>query len=424
MHVRKVIGVHPDTVDRLLHRHDCDRHSHTHGSLQTAPYCDAPKRITLSAARKRWDFKPLPDNVRVMYDQQYGGGTFAVNMQVPCRKCAKCAYMRSRMYEEKIKNDIMSARSEGINSYFVTLTFTVGKRAALWKQSVAMSGDGHVTKRLRAKPVVAEVATFVRRLRDRNKRLNDVKLRYISVIEYHKSGDPHVHMVISGKLNSKVIRAARWKGGYLHIRRIPKEAGAESDMANYVSKYIAKDCDALVTSSKHYGCSPFRYNSKHAQASCQARYDENELVRPVTHEPSTTRPEDQEEEAGVKERNDPSTNPPPHNSFYKDPGLLRLTKICDLDLERPSTAVELQWELELAVSRQGPVWWRTEQSERESTPPRYGNKKTSVRTPASGGTTAKRTDPAPSREVHSREEPEGLRQAAPEGSDSEPPWTA
>ena len=215
-------GVHPDTI---LHLYDDDelgvvRHSWSHRTATSLPYCDNPVWITMTGKRGRSDFRGAGDGGCVVYDQDAGGGTIALNMPVPCRRCPKCAFIRAKRYERRIRQVLKMAEDCNLRSYLVTLTFKQGYRAMLWNEACRRAGGPSPSVRDRGKPAVPYISEWVRRLRDQNKRLANVKLRYIAVVEYHQSGDPHVHLVLSGNLTTKTIRRAKWSKGFLHVRRI------------------------------------------------------------------------------------------------------------------------------------------------------------------------------------------------------------
>jgi len=74
---------------------------------------------------------------------------------------------------------------------------------------------------------------FIKRLRKRVK-----TLQYYWVIELHKNGYPHIHIIFNQYVHWKVIRAIWWVVSRSRITDIRKIPG--NNAGNYISKYVSK----------------------------------------------------------------------------------------------------------------------------------------------------------------------------------------
>lgn len=99
---------------------------------------------------------------------------------------------------------------------------------------------------------LAEFGRFARKL----KREFGTDISYISVVEIHKSGRPHIHAVISG-IPKHILQTERqtrqianiWGNGYIDIKLIQKPSLA---VGTYIAKYISKDFIAVSQGKKRY----------------------------------------------------------------------------------------------------------------------------------------------------------------------------
>lgn len=245
------------------------------------------------------------------------------------------------------------AEDLNFNTYFVTLTFRAGTRAQLWREAYVLSGGATPSRRNRAKPALDRVREWLRRLRNQNKRLSDVKVRYCAVVEYHQSGDPHIHLVVSGDITSKRIRRARWTRGYVHIRKV-RPGTPTQDVAGYISKYICKSADSVVTMSKNYGDAIY-YRPAPGKEGGQIEYDENYLPL-LAGGPSCPSSEEREEQGPGTDPSSKGNTVDTHSDttvkdeidllrFWNNSHLLRMQVEGTYDVERLEHADQLLLDL-------------------------------------------------------------------------------
>lgn len=130
----------------------------------------------------------------------------------------------------------------------VTLTYSAAARERLAAR-VTKSGYGLQDPRRKegvTKRVLDDVSASLKRLRAAfSKRIN-AKLRFVAVVEDHKDGSPHVHMLLHTDLLTKEVRKMSWGNGFIDVRVVGPDA------ANYVSKYLTKATGG-VRASVRYG---------------------------------------------------------------------------------------------------------------------------------------------------------------------------
>lgn len=175
------------------------------------------------------------------------------DVAVRCRKCPACLSARSALWRGRARQECAIAS----RTWFVTLTATMERhhycrniaRVALSAQRLdwdRLEPDDRFKEQ--CKPLIAEFQRFMKRLRK-----HAPGLRFILVVERHKSGEPHLHMLLheaQHPVRWKHIDAA-WKWGF-HVSKLVAEGPAA---AAYVSKYLTKSAAARVRASVGYGAS-------------------------------------------------------------------------------------------------------------------------------------------------------------------------
>lgn len=100
----------------------------------------------------------------------------------------------------------------------------------------------------RLKEIGREVTLWLKRVR----KVSGAPLRYLLVAERHKSGDPHLHILLTETDAAKPVRyrtlAQQWKLGFTKFN-----LARDSKVALYICKYISKDLSARVRASLGYG---------------------------------------------------------------------------------------------------------------------------------------------------------------------------
>jgi hypothetical protein len=104
-------------------------------------------------------------------------------------------------------------------------------------------------------------------------------LRWLWVLERHKSGNMHVHMGVSKWLPKAAIREV-WAKGFVDIRRLTsKRTGTRQtphDTSRYLSKYIAKCADDVPKGKRRFSAS---HNSDYGRVECEVETrEEAELI--------------------------------------------------------------------------------------------------------------------------------------------------
>jgi len=96
----------------------------------------------------------------------------------------------------------------------------------------------------RADELGKEVTKWLKRVRSTGARFT-----YLMVVEAHKSGLPHVHLLIHDQA-ATTYRAltAAWRLGFAHAKLVEGVSGPR-----YVTKYLVKSMMARVRSSLNYG---------------------------------------------------------------------------------------------------------------------------------------------------------------------------
>lgn len=181
------------------------------------------------------------------------GEVVNVDLAVRCRKCPACLKARAALWRRRAVAECLDAQ----RTWFVTLTLDPARqfycvnaaRAALAEQGLQwdlLQPDDRF--REQCKPLIREFQLFMKRLRKGCK-----GLRYFLVVERHKSGDPHLHLLLHETLQPvrwKAINAA-WHWGF-HKSNLVDDARSA---ANYAAKYLTKSAACRIRASVRYGAS-------------------------------------------------------------------------------------------------------------------------------------------------------------------------
>lgn len=179
----------------------------------------------------------------------------AITLEVParCRRCPECLTHRRRLWTARAMDMCRVAR----RTWFGTLTvrpddrFKLRLRAEqkrLWAGGEAMGHlDATEQFRLLALELGSEATRWLKRLRSSV----EGDFRYLLVTEEHKTGDPHIHLLLHefGPPIPKRVLEAQWRYGFSHWRLVGEDARA----ASYACKYLSKDLRTRVRASLGYG---------------------------------------------------------------------------------------------------------------------------------------------------------------------------
>ena len=183
-------------------------------------------------------------------------GFIAIDIETRCRHCDNCMKARRSIWWYRAKAEIaLSSRT-----WFGTLTLSPYAVTTLKNRlriadanSAAGDFDGRPSPeqfgRL-ASEGGKEITLWLKRLRKAEKS----RFRYFMVVEAHKSGLPHWHVLLheirtEPPLRHRVLKD-QWKLGFTDFKLVdPTDTAA----AGYVSKYLAKSALARVRASARYG---------------------------------------------------------------------------------------------------------------------------------------------------------------------------
>lgn len=176
-----------------------------------------------------------------------------LDLETRCRKCPECLMHRRRLWTARAVAEI----SASSRTWFGTLTVRPEERFRLDMLAEAKhlraggesrsSLTGPELFQMRASVLNLEATRFLKRVRSAAKG----PLRYLLVCEAHKSGDPHLHLLVHerGVPITKRELEHQWRYGFSHWRLV----GTDPAAAVYVCKYLAKDALTRVRASQRYG---------------------------------------------------------------------------------------------------------------------------------------------------------------------------
>lgn len=180
------------------------------------------------------------------------GGTYArpiLDTFARCRSCEACLRFRRRQWAAKAVVEIERAP----RSWMVTLTLTPEahfRMSLLSERSRRLKGvrpeDMTAAEDFRGRcgEIGKEVTRWLKRARAQG-----ADLRYLCVYEAHKSGLPHVHLLVHDYGGTTYRRLCEtWRLGFAHAKLVEGSASAR-----YVTKYLTKSVLARVRASQHYG---------------------------------------------------------------------------------------------------------------------------------------------------------------------------
>lgn len=177
-----------------------------------------------------------------------------VDIAVRCRKCPACLKARAALWRRRMVAETASAN----RTWFITLTVDPARqsycrnlaRAAIAEQGLwfdNLAPDDRFNQQ--CKPLIEEYQRFMKRLRKRS----GASVRYCLVVERHKSGDPHLHLLlheVEGNVRWRDIDGC-WTWGF-HKSNLVQAEDAQA-AANYAAKYLTKSAANRIRASRHYG---------------------------------------------------------------------------------------------------------------------------------------------------------------------------
>lgn len=197
-----------------------------------------------------------------------------VELHGRCRNCRPCLRHRQRLWTARAIDELRWSP----RSWFGTLTVAPEHRFRFRmitdlsvqrrrREPLSSLSDAELFKEIAA-PLNKEATDFLKRIRSAQPL---TRLRYLLVTEKHKSGDPHMHILLhnAGEPIRKAVLEEQWRVGFSHWRLVP--AGDDSP-AVYACKYLTKDSLTRVRASRRYGqlqkCSPVPKQEQNSESSC------------------------------------------------------------------------------------------------------------------------------------------------------------
>lgn len=175
-----------------------------------------------------------------------------VEMQVPCRKCENCLRRRSAHWRMRA----IAVVKQSNRTWFGTLTLNPDQHfrvAAACRIAAARNGDDfdmfpperQFAERHRC--ISREITLYLKRLR----KYSGAEIKFLCVVEAHKTGLPHYHMLVHEVKAAPHVRhkllTAQWRVGFSQWKLV-----TEDRQVSYVTKYLAKSMQARVRASIDY----------------------------------------------------------------------------------------------------------------------------------------------------------------------------
>lgn len=176
----------------------------------------------------------------------------SLNQRVPCRKCPECLRARAARWRNAARREIAASA----RTWFLTLTFHPDFHnwcEDSFRFPPYSERDCEAELWLWRMRNVSRVTTlFLKRIRKNS----GASLRYLLVVEKHKSGRPHLHALfhegVSGSITWRHVDQA-WGQGFHKTVLVDK---TKPSPAAYVTKYLTKSLEARVRASQRYGALP------------------------------------------------------------------------------------------------------------------------------------------------------------------------
>lgn len=176
-----------------------------------------------------------------------------VDLAVRCRKCVACLKSRAAHWRMRALQEYRLAA----RTWFGTLTLAPlahFKALSLARHSLAAQGidfeslsdEDQLAERHR------QISPLITLMLKRVRKRSGATIRFLCVMEAHKSGLPHYHLLIHQSIGTVLHRQLQssWDHGFSNWKLVADEAAAA-----YVCKYLAKSALARVRASVKYGTS-------------------------------------------------------------------------------------------------------------------------------------------------------------------------
>lgn len=171
-----------------------------------------------------------------------------------CRACPDCARLRRRQWVGRIITEAAASKRTWVGT--LTLSPEEHVRAEYRRRRRLSRGGTNLDDLPKAeayREISQEVGALLTRYLKRVRKESSAYLRYIAVFEAHKSGLPHLHVLLHEYAEVPVrkrVLDGQWSHGFAHWRLLAPEDRRRASA--YVAKYITKD-GARIRASILYG---------------------------------------------------------------------------------------------------------------------------------------------------------------------------
>lgn len=158
-----------------------------------------------------------------------------------CRKCEACLEARRKLWTFRAYEECNKAP----RNWWITFTLSPDKRHQFFLEGLKKNADFNRFESIHY-AASKELTNYFKKVRKAG-----YKFRYILVVEKHKDGDPHYHLIVhevSGEepIPKRVIQS-KWQHGLSTVKL------CDGHTAGYLCKYLSKSMLARVRASKKYG---------------------------------------------------------------------------------------------------------------------------------------------------------------------------
>ena len=178
---------------------------------------------------------------------------YSLILHTRCRMCQQCLQLRSSEWRYRATSEMR----ESARTWFGTLTLRPEEhhkmvsraRQRLWSGGTDFDAlSPHEQFMERMTEIGREVTLYLKRVRKES----GARVRYLLVAEAHKTGLPHLHILVHEASPDKPVRhktlEGQWKLGFTRFK-----LAHDVKTASYVCKYISKALLARVRASLRYG---------------------------------------------------------------------------------------------------------------------------------------------------------------------------
>lgn len=213
--------------------------------------CENPHTVTIEGRQRPLDWRHgLLDGPA--YRLELSKPTAFLDIEVPCRKCRTCLRKRAGHWRHRMTNELRHAQ----RTWFGSLTFKPDEHSRMAMEVTKRIGFGAFAQLSPAGELAERHVEGGRRITKWLKRIraaSGASLRYCLVLEPHKSGLPHYHILVHEVTLEGVTwreLSRQWRAhGFSNFQLTDDPVQA----ARYLTKYLTKSSLARVRASVGYG---------------------------------------------------------------------------------------------------------------------------------------------------------------------------